>query len=316
MSPLASSTPAAVRRIGYLYAGTAAAAQPFMAAFDDRMRELGWADGENLVIEQRYAGGRAELLSELAADLVQLPVEVILAHAAIAIVPAARQTSTIPIVMVSGPDQNAPAAPGLVQTLARPSANITGNTTGVSTGVTKSVELLKTALPQLSRVAFLDDWSTPSYADIRPSMAQAAPTLNIQVLDLDVRTAEDVDRAFEAALAWRAEGLYVAAPATYTAGVYARVSELAARNHMPAMYGSYIPVATDGGLMAFTSNQFSAYRQAAEYVDKILRGASPADLPIQEPRQFDFVVNVNTAQQLGITFPTDAAAQVTQWVQQ
>jgi putative ABC transport system substrate-binding protein len=143
---------------------------------------------------------------------------------------------------------------------------------------------------------------------------QTAQTLGIQILDLDVRTVDDVGGAFEAAQAWRADGLLVFGQATLNA-LSAQVSELAARNRLPAMYGAGFAVHDNGGLMSFSANWPSNYRQGAEYVDKILRGTRPADLPVVEPRQYDFIVNTKAAQDLGITFPPDAAAQVTQWIQ-
>jgi putative ABC transport system substrate-binding protein len=279
----------------------------------DQLRQLGWVERENLVIETRSAEGRLERLPDLAADLIHVPVEVILAYGPTAAVASAQLTGTIPIVMVLGGDPTSAATGGLLGTFARPVRNVTGNTYDHATVMTKSVELLKTVLPKLSRLAILGDKSIINYQDLLPDAEQAARTLSVHTQDLDVRSVEDLDSAFEAAKAWSAEGLLVFQQVTFFD--YARVTELAGQNRLPAMYGAGFPVTDDGGLMAFSPNFGSALRQGAEFVDKILRGASPVDLPVQDPRQYDFVVNVKTAQALGITFPPDAAAQVTQWVQ-
>jgi putative tryptophan/tyrosine transport system substrate-binding protein len=309
------STPAKVRRIGYLNAGSGASAGAAdnREAFVDQLRRRGWVERENLAIEWRYAEGRGELMPELAAELVRVPVEVIVTVSTSGVLAAKQQTSIIPIVFSAVSD---PVASGFVGSLARPGGNITGTTLGGATLPIKSVELFKTVLPQLSRLAILEDQSYPTRPLLFPPAALTASRLAIQVLDLDVRTVEDVDAAFETAKAWIAEGLLIFAISNFFAGVIARVAELAARERLPAMYaaGNDLAVAA-GGLMAFGVNLPAEYRHAAEYVDKLLRGASPADLPVEEPRQFDFIVNVKAAQALGITFPPDAAAQVTRWFQ-
>jgi putative ABC transport system substrate-binding protein len=254
-----------------------------------------------------------ELLPQLAAELVQLPVEVILTVGALATEPAHQATTTIPIVMVLGPDPTVLTASGMVQSLARPGGNVTGTSGGVAPWNTKAVELLKTLLPQLSRLAILGDRSTPNDADMRPPAAHAAQALGLQILDLDL-SAPNVDGPLEVAQAWGADALYVIPTATFDSR-YPRITELAASFRPPAIYGGPFVVSDNGGLMSFSANYIAAWRQAAEYVDKLLRGAAPPDLPVQAPRQFDFVVNVKTAQDLGITFPPDVAAQVTQWIQ-
>jgi putative ABC transport system substrate-binding protein len=313
------STPAAapitVRRIGYLGAATRVVDQPFIDAFVDQLQQLGWIQGENLRIEFRLAEGHSELLPELAAELVRLPVEVILGAGALGVKAALQQTDTIPIVMAQGPDPTFSAANGSVQNLARPGRNVTGNIANGAAWMIKQVELLHTVLPALVRLAVLADRSTPNYTDLMPPAAHTAQTLGMQVLDLDVRRSEDVDAALESAGAWGAEASLVISTGTYSAGVYPHVSQLAAQLHMPVMYGAGYVVSDYGGRMSFNSNFPAAWRQGAVYVDKILRGANPADLPVQEPTQFDFIVNVKAAQALSITFPPDAAAQVTQWVQ-
>ena len=303
-------TPAAMRRIGFLYLGIRSVLQPYMDAFRDRLHQLSWVEGDNLAIEWRFADGNAQRLPELAAELVQLPVEVIVAVGVPAVLPAEQQTSTIPIVGVHFDAVEY----GLAKSYSRPGGNVTGITYGDDTISTKRVELLKTVLPQLSRLAILANPTLAAYTMQMTPAARTAQSLAIQVLDLDVRRVEDVDSAFAAAHEWGAEGLLVLGDADYTAGVNARVAELAAQTRVPVIGANYA-VPDNGLLMSFSPNFQADYRQGAEYVDKMLRGASPADLPIQEPREWEFIINVQAAKALGLTIPPDAAAQVTQWVQ-
>jgi putative ABC transport system substrate-binding protein len=304
-----------MRRIGYLYGGTRADAQPYMDAFVNELRMIGWIEGANLAIEWRIAETHNELLPELAVDLVQLPVEVIVTPGSLATDPASQATSTIPIVMLLGPEPTAPAAPGLFQGFARPGGNITGTTGDTPAYNTKSVELIKTLLPHLSRLAILTDESTPNDADVRPVVEHAAQMLGIQVSDWDMPRAPDVDSVFEAAQTWGADAGYVIPVATLQTKI-ARISALAAQTHMPVIYPADAKVVAEyGGLMDYGPDFIAAYRQGADYVDKILRGARPVDVPVQAPLQYDFIVNIKAAQDLGITFPPDVAAQVTQWVQ-
>jgi putative ABC transport system substrate-binding protein len=295
-----------------LYAGTRASFQWVIDAFVDRLRQLGWMEGENLVIEWRFADGQSERMTELVADLVSKPVEIIVAVGNRGVVPTWQQTSTIPIVMLGGVDAG---AGGPVQSLGHPGGNVTGNTFNVVTTCIKSVELFKNALPALSRLAIVEDTTKADNTSQLAAATQTAQTLGIQVRDLDVQELADVDQAFEIAREWSFDGLLVLTNGDFVPRVYARLAALAAQNHVPAMYESPSPVTDSDGLMAFVPDYAALWRQGAEYVDKILRGATPADLPVQEPQQFDFVVNVKAAQALGTTFPPDVAAQVTQWVQ-
>jgi putative ABC transport system substrate-binding protein len=307
-----TATPATVRRVGFLYVGTHAIAQPSADAFLDRLRQLGWVEGENLTIEWRFGEGNSERMPEPAAELVQLPVTVILAAGGSAALPAQQATSKIPIVGVSFD----PIALGMADSYGHPGGNVTGVANGGSVSQIKSVELLKSTLPQLSHLAVLGDPSNSAYIPAEPLAARTAQDLGIQVLHLDVHRVEDVDGAIAAAHGWGAEALLVIGTTEYTAGVYARVAELAAQARLPAMFpGVPYAVHDNGGLMSYGRDLPAAYQQGAEYVDKILRGASPADLPIIEPREWQFVVNVKAARALGLTFPPDAALQVTEWVQ-
>jgi putative tryptophan/tyrosine transport system substrate-binding protein len=299
-----------MRRIGYIYPGRHTAHQPSAAAFLDGLRKLGWIEGQNLVIEWRFGEGRNELVPYMAAELARLPVELIFSAAAGPLV-IQPETSEVPIVE---PFMSDPHAYG-IQNLARPGGNVTGLSNNGAALYIKSVELLKMILPNLARVAVMADPSSEQFATWMATGAQTAGALGIQVLDVDVRRVEDVEAALATARTRNAEAVLLINQPSFTTGVYARVAELAAPNRLPAMFGFPSAVTENGGLMAFGEDLLARYRQGAEYVDKILRGARPADLPVEEPREFDFIVNVETAQVLGITFPPDAAAQVTQWVQ-
>jgi putative ABC transport system substrate-binding protein len=306
----APSTPSAPRRIGYLNAGTRASNQVYTAAFRDQLRQLGWVEGDNLVVEWRFAEGRPELVPEMAADLVRLPVEVLVAAGAAAVLPALQLTSAIPIVTAAGD----PTISELVQNLAHPVGNVTGTSDATTTLMVKSVELLHTVLPHTSRLAILADSTLPAYLDVPPAV-QAAERIGLHVQELDVRTVEDVDRAFSAAQSFGADALLIPANQPYHAGIYPRITEVAAQTHLPVMYQDHLVVTEEGGLMEFTWDRVTMWRQDAEYVDRLLRGASPGDLPVQEPRVWEFLVNVKAANALGLTIPPDAAAQVTQWIQ-
>jgi putative ABC transport system substrate-binding protein len=306
--------PTRVRRIGYLFAGTRAVGQRWADAFADQLRTLGWIEGENLIVEWRFSEGHNEILPEVVAELIRLPVEVIVSGGAQGTTVAHQATSTIPIVMMLGQEPTAPSAPGMVESFARPGGNVTGTVTNASAWTTKSVELLKTLLPHISRLAILGDRSAPNDVDLRTPTAQAAQTFGIQVLDLDVDSAPGVDGLFEAAQLSGADAIYVLAIGTLNP-LFARICELSIQTRIPSMSMSPVPVTDYGGLVAYGPDYVAAWRQGADYVDKILRGASPADLPVEEPRQYDFILNVKTAQALGIALPPDAAAQVTQWIQ-
>jgi putative ABC transport system substrate-binding protein len=298
--------------VGYLHGGTGALEQPFIDGFVDELRILGWVEGENVTVEWRFADSHYELLPELATQLVQLQVDVLVTPGVDSQI-AYHATSTIPIVMVLGPEPTLPIASGMVQTLARPGANVTGTASGATAYNAKGVELLKTLLPYLLPLAVLVGKSNGSEPELRPPVEHAAQTLGIQTLDLDSPRTQDADRVFEDARAWGADALYVFPTAAAT---WARISELAAQTHLPVMYpASPRVVSTFGGLMSYGPDFPAAWPQGAEYVDKILPGAKPSDLPVQEPRQYDFVVNLKAAQDLGIAFPPDVAAQVTQWIQ-
>jgi putative ABC transport system substrate-binding protein len=312
MITLPALTPNRARRIGYLLAGSQGYASPPDYTVE-QLRQLGWVEGENLAVEWRYADGRLELLPELAAELVRLPVDLIIAAATAPTLAAMQQTTTIPVVFEWAID---PLGGGLVNNLSHPGGNVTGVTYGGATIGIKSVELLKAVLPHMGQLAIVGDHNSPNYttAFLQPA-TDAAHKLGVEVIDLDVHSTEDVDRAFEVANAWRADTLYLTPLPNFQAGVNDRVAELAARSHLAAMLGSTVPLHQEGLLMGYGANTLAAAKRCAALVDRILRGANAGDLPVEDPQEFDLVVYVKTAQALGITFPPDAAAQVTQWVQ-
>jgi putative ABC transport system substrate-binding protein len=305
-------TPNRLRRIGYLSAGT----QGYASAPDytiDQLRQLGWVQGENLAVEWRFSDGRLELLPALAAELVRLPVDLIIAASTAPTLAAMQQTTTIPIVFEWAID---PLGGGLVNNLSHPGGNVTGVTYGGATISIKSVELVKTVLPQMGKLAILGDHSSANYttAFLQPA-TDAAHELGVEVIDLDVHGADEVDRALEVANARGAEALYLVPLPNFQAGVNDLVAELAAQDHVAVIVGSTALPHPDGLLMAYGPNTFAVANRCAVLVDKILRGANAGDIPVEDPQAFDFVVYVKAAQALGITFPPDAAAQVTQWVQ-
>ena len=285
-------------RIGYLASTTPDAQSARTEAFQQGLRDLGYIEGKNIVIEYRYAEGKPDLLPELAADLARLKVDVIVVQNNVVAYAALKATKTIPIVLGSGSD---PVAAGLVASLSRPGGNVTGLTNLTNDLGVKRLELLKEIFPKLVRIAVL-----PSPAGSRASLKEmqaAAPSLQIQLQILEVRVAGDLERAFEAATKARASALSVTSDGT---GLFIanqkQIVELAAKNRLPAIYplSSY---ASAGGLMSYAPNDVEMFRRAATYVDKILKGTKPADLPVEQPMKFEFVVNLKTAKQIGLTIP-------------
>jgi len=264
-------------------------------AFRQTLREPGYTEGKNIVLEFRPAAQEGDPLENLAADLVRLNVDAIIAVADRAIRAARHATSTIPIVMCPSGD---PVGEGFVSSLARPGGNITGLSILNPDLTGKRLEILKEIAPKVSRVAVL--WGPGAEAAFRASEL-AARALRIDVVGLKVSRAEDLDKAFEAAAKGRAQALLVAGgPATY--GLRARITELALKHHLPGMY--YLPAfAHAGGLVVYGPSDIEYYRRAATYVDKILKGAKPADLPVEQPTKFELIINLKTAKALGLTIP-------------
>jgi putative ABC transport system substrate-binding protein len=280
-----------------------------IAAFLEGLQELGYVEGHNVAIEYRFGEGD-EALAALAAELVALPVDLILASGTNATVAAERVTATIPIVMGSSGD---PVATGLVASLARPGGNVTGMSVLVSPMSGKRLELLKETIPGLSRLAVISNETNPIHVPRDQEIEAAAEALGIEMRLLPVRRADDFEGAFRAATRARADAIY---PADDPIVVNAReqLAELALRYRFPTLFVFRENVEA-GGLLSYGPSFASMYRRAAYFVDRILKGAKPADLPVEQPRVFDFVVNMKTAQALGITFPPEIMLQVTDVVQ-
>jgi putative tryptophan/tyrosine transport system substrate-binding protein len=266
--------------------------------FRDALHELGYVEGKNVQLEVRWGNGEFERLPALAAELVQLKVDVIVAAASPSVLAARKATSTIPIVM---PVSSDPVGDGLVASLAHPGGNITGLSMMAPELGEKRLQLLRETFPDASRaVAVL--WN-PAYAGMRARFEEAkvaAPKLGLTVRSVEVRDTRELDVAFEAVVREHPEALVLSDP--FTLSQRARIVEFAAEHRLPAIYESSDFVVV-GGLMSFGPNISSLYRGAAVYVDKILKGAKPGELPIEQPTKFELVLNMKTAKALGISFP-------------
>jgi putative ABC transport system substrate-binding protein len=293
--PLAARAqqPAKLPTIGFLGATPSTESQR-VAAFVQRLRELGWIDGRNLAIEYRWAEGRNERYAENAAEFVRLKVDVIVTVATPPTVAAKQATSVIPIVFAAAND---PVGSGLVASLARPGGNVTGLSNQVSETGGKKLELLREVVPGLHRFAILANVSNPGVLlDMNEAQA-AAGSLGLEVIKSEIRRAEDISPAIDA-LKGRADALYVCAdPLVNTHRIGVNILAVAAR--LPTMHGlrEYVEA---GGLMSYGANVPDLFRRAADYVDKILRGARPTDLPVEQPTKFDFVINLTTAKALDL----------------
>jgi putative tryptophan/tyrosine transport system substrate-binding protein len=260
-------------------------------------------EGKNVVFERRYAENRLERLPELAADLVRLKVDVIVAGGTLAPLAAKRATSTIPIVMTAPGD---PVGSGLVASLARPGGNVTGvSLMGPDLGG-KRLELLKELLPGLTRVAVLWNAATPNSAVVLKEVQEAGRRLGIEVQSLEVRGPDDFDGTFEAATKQRLDAM-ITAEDPLTLSYRKRIADFATGQHLPSISGlrEFVEV---GGLISYGANLDDLYRRAAGYVDKILKGAKPADLPVEQPTKFDLVINLTTAKALGLAVPPSLLA--------
>jgi putative tryptophan/tyrosine transport system substrate-binding protein len=285
-----------VYRIGYLSAGSNA--PELFAITSETLRTLGWIEGKNVVFERRYADNRLDRLSELAAELVSLNVDVIMAAGTLAPLAAKRATATIPIVMTAAGD---PLGSGLVASLARPGGNVTGMSLMAPDLGGKRLELLKEVLPQASRVGILWNAANPYSALVFKETEQAAQTTGIEVQSLEVRSPDDFDDALAATIQRRVDALItVEDPLTF--GHRKRIAEFAATNQLVAIYGLREFVDA-GGLMAYGAHIADLQRRSAGYVDKILKGAKPGDLPVEQPTKFEFVINLKAAKALGLTVP-------------
>jgi putative ABC transport system substrate-binding protein len=288
-----------VYRVGYLSTPTRESVEHGLAAFLRTLRELGWIEGQNLIIEYRWAEGNVERLPALAAELVRRKVDVIVAPAGSAALAAKNATSSIPIVMIFASD---PVEMGLVASLRRPGGNITGTTFTPGPEIFgKQLQILKEAVPHASRVAVLSNPADPSFALQVRQVEATARSLGIRLQHVEARGPEEFDSAFAAMARERADALLVTGTSTFLAH-RTRLAELAVKGRLPTMH-SFRESVEAGGLMAYAVNMADFVGRSAVYVDKILKGAKPADLPIEQPTKFELIINLKAAKALGITVP-------------
>jgi putative ABC transport system substrate-binding protein len=298
--------PKTIPRIGFLGIGSASSVTGRFEAFRQGLRELGYVEGQNIVIEWRFAEGKREELPALASELVRLKVDVIVTAGTTATTPAKRATSTIPIVMAYSAD---PVGTGLVASLSRPGGNVTGLTEISPDLAGKRLELIREAVPRATRVAVLWDGSRPANIDVLKEIDAAARAYGVRVQSLEVRSSNDFESAFRAATKERAGALIV--PSGSLTNLHApQIVSLALRSRLPSIWETknYVDI---GGLMSYGPSLDDLYHRAAVYVDKILKGAKPADLPVEQPTKFEFVINQKTAKQIGVTIPPDLLARAT-----
>jgi putative tryptophan/tyrosine transport system substrate-binding protein len=299
--------PARVSRIGMLAAGNLGNEY---SAFEQGLRELGYVQGHNIIIERRHAEAQAARLPELVAELIHLPVDLIVVAGTLATRAAQDATDTIPIVMANA---NEPVRQGLVASLARPGGNLTG-VSQVNVQLTgKHLELLKETVPGLAQVAFLWNPATPDRAYELQETEAAAQALGLHVHPLEARTPEELEGAFAAAATGRPDALLLQNSGLISVHL-ARIVELTARTSLPTLSG-FPEFAAAGGLMGHGPNRADQFRRAAYFVDRILKGAKPADLPVEQPMRFDFAINLRTAQTLGLTIPHHVLLQATEVLQ-
>ena len=287
-----------VWRVGFLSLYSASESVQNTATFLKALRELGYIEGKNLVVEWRFAEGSFERLPDLAADLVQLKVDVIVAVASAAISAAKNATSTIPIVMATTGD---PVGSGFVRSLARPGGNITGlSNMGGDTGA-KLLDLLLTAVPKVSRVGVLVTPTSTTYRAISESVQAGAQNTNVKILIAEARTPQEIETAF-AMMAGESAGAVIVGAAPLFGLHRAQIAQLAIKYNMPSIFGNRAYVEA-GGLMSYGYKITENYLRAASYVDKILKGAKPGDLPVEQPTTLELVINLKTAKALGLTIP-------------
>jgi putative tryptophan/tyrosine transport system substrate-binding protein len=298
ISPVQAQQPATLARIGNLNAVAGADNPHRFDAFRQGLRELGYVEGKNIIIERRFADGKLEQLPALARELVRLNVAVIVTTGGISTRAAKEATSTIPIVMAQ---DNDPVGNGFVASLARPEGNITGLATLAPELSGKRLDLLKETIAKLTRVAVFGTSVNPGNAQSLKEIAAPAAALKVQLQQQDVLDAKDIEPAFRAAAKSRVDGVIVLVSSVLNSK-RAQVAELAIKNRLPVIY-PFHEFVDAGGLMAYGVNFVELYRRAATYVDKILKGTKPADLPVEQPIKFEFIINLKAAKQIGLTIP-------------
>ena len=301
--PAEAQQPAKIPRIGVLSLGPAAIPSTRVEAFRQGLRDLGYVEGKNLAIEYRFAEGNFKRLRELAADLVALKVNVIMTWGTPQILAVKQATNTIPIVMAFSAD---PVRDGFVASLARPGGNITGLSSLSPELSGKRLELLKETFPQLARVGVLWDPADPGATANVKETETAGQALGVQVQPLEVRSQKDFQNAFKAANEGRARAL-ILQQTNLTNTHRKEIVELATKHRLPTMLGES-GIMDTGGLMSYGPNYSDLFRRAAVYVDKILKSTKPADIPVEQPTKFEFVINLKTAKQIGLTIPPNVLA--------
>jgi putative tryptophan/tyrosine transport system substrate-binding protein len=304
--PVWAQQPKKVTRIGYLSSQDPVYESARAEGIRLALRELGYIEGQNIAVDYRYSEGKTDRAPEFAAELVRLKVDIIVVAGGIHWIRAAKNaTKTIPVVMVGV--GNDPVEAGLIESLARPGGNVTGltNLTGKLAG--KRLELLKEAVPKLTRVAVLYQPATPANVlEVNEDLPVAARVLKLTVQPWEVRAAEDFDGVFDALNKQRPDGLYVAGSPLTNAN-QKRIVSFALKNRFPSTYSEKVAVDA-GGLMYYGADLADSYRRVAYYVDKILKGTKPADLPVEQPTKFELAINLKTAKQIGLTIPPNVLA--------
>ena len=308
--PAESQQPKKVQQIGYLSSLDLARESARAEAIRLALRALGHIEGQNIAIEYRYAEGKIDRAPELAAELVRLKVDLIVVAGGDPQIRAAMNaTKTIPIVMTGGGID--PVDAGLIESVARPGGNVTGLTLLSRELGGKRLELLKEAVTKLDSVAVLYQSDSPgSVHELKEVLPAAARALRLTVQPWEVRAAEDLDKVFAAISKWRPDGLYVPGRSPLMAANQKRIAGFALKSRLPSMYDNKESVDA-GGLMSYGSDLAESYRLVAWYIDTILKGAKPADLPVQQPMRFEFVINLQTAKQIGVTINPDVLARAT-----
>jgi len=299
--------PTKIPRIGFLTAGSSSTIPARIDAFRQGLRELGYVEDKNIVIEWRFGEGKLDRLPALVAELVRLKVDVVLSAGAAVTRPAKDATRTIPIVMAQDTD---PVGNGFVASLARPGGNITGLSSYSAELNGKRLELLKEIVPKLSRLAVVGESTYPGNAQSLKETELAAGALKVQLQYLDVLDPKDIETAFRDTSKGRADGVLLLQSAVLNSQ-RKQTADLATKSRLPAIY--YAPEFLDaGGLMSYAASITDLYRRAATYVDKILKGAKPADLPVEQPKKFELIISLKAAKQIGLTIPPNVLVRADQ----
>ena len=307
---VSAQQPKKVFRIGYLSNTSPTAESARSEAVGKRLRELGYVEGKNTSIDYRYGEGNFDRATKLAAELVALNCDVIVVYGGLLWVRAVMDaTKTIPIVMAAGGLD--PVDSGVIKSLARPGGNVTGITTLSTDLASKRLEIFKEALPKLTRIAVLYDPAAPaSQRLLKKDLPDLARALKLTLQPREVNTVEDFEKVFTAMGKQRADGLYVAGGGGLLFASGKRIADFAVKSRLPSMFARRSEVEA-GGLMSYSADIEESYRQVAWYVDKILKGTKPADLPVQQPMRFEFVINLQTAKQIGVTIDPNVLARAT-----